>query len=214
MMEGDGKPPPTTYLLPNLTQTHALPLLPLPEIPPDSEAQCPTGAFEQLDVFSRDEELVSQLQGLLQTADTTSMYAPGLPSHNAKSRRHRLHLHGTLMCSKLRCQPSDSQSRVRCDLEQALLRRDPNIFSYGLYSKLADACAAAREGCMRCHRIITVIVKACACRRNLLAIDRFRRCSRGEEPTTCGFATGACSAPSSTAYCNSTRITVCSRKGG
>ena len=85
-MESDGKPPPMTFLLPNLTQTHALPLLPLPEIPPDSEAQCPKGAYEQLDAFSRDEEVVSQLQGLLQTTDTTSMYAPGLPSHNARCR--------------------------------------------------------------------------------------------------------------------------------
>lgn len=77
-MEGDRKPPPMTFLLPNLTQTHALPLLPLPEIPADSEAQCPRGASEQLDAFSRDGDIVSRLQGLLQSADVTSMYAPCL----------------------------------------------------------------------------------------------------------------------------------------
>ena len=67
-----------SFLLPNLTQTHALPLLPLPEIPVDSEAQCPRGASEQLDAFSRDEDIVSRLQGLLHSADIASMYGSEL----------------------------------------------------------------------------------------------------------------------------------------
>ena len=90
-MEGDGKAPPMTFLLPNLTQTHALPLLPLPEIPPDSEAQCPTGTYEQLDAFSSDEEVLSQLQGLLQSADTTSMYAPELAFSQCQVPLYLLH---------------------------------------------------------------------------------------------------------------------------
>ena len=83
-MDGNQQSPPMTFLLPNLTQTHALPLLPLPEIPPDSEAQTPRGATEQLDALLRDEDMVSQLQGLLQSTDITSMYAPATYSHNAR----------------------------------------------------------------------------------------------------------------------------------
>ena len=83
-MEGAQKPPPMTFLLPNLTQTNALPLLPLPEIPPDSEAQTPRGIIEQLDDLSRDEGIVLQLQGLLSLTDITSMYAPARYSHNAR----------------------------------------------------------------------------------------------------------------------------------
>ena len=75
-MEEDNKCTPMTFLLPNLTQTHALPLLPLPEIPPDSKARSPTAESEQLDAFSRDNNLVSQLQGLLHATDISSMYAP------------------------------------------------------------------------------------------------------------------------------------------
>ena len=77
-MRGNRKGPPMTFLLSNLTQTHALPLLPLPEIPLDSEAQNPKVASEQLDAYSRDEDVVSQLQGLLQSTDISSMYVPGL----------------------------------------------------------------------------------------------------------------------------------------
>lgn len=67
---------PMTFLLSNLTQTNALSLLPLPEIPVDSDAQNSKESLEQQDAFSKDGDIVSQLQGLLQTADISSMYAP------------------------------------------------------------------------------------------------------------------------------------------
>ena len=65
-----------TFLLSNLTRTNALSLLPLPEIPVDSDAQNSKESLEQQDAFSKDGDIVSQLQGLLQTADISSMYAP------------------------------------------------------------------------------------------------------------------------------------------
>ena len=49
------------------------------------------------------------------------------------------------MCSKLRYRSSDTTSRLKSELEQALLQKDPNIFSYGLSSQLAQACAGALE---------------------------------------------------------------------
>ena len=65
-----------TFLLSNLTQTSALSLLPLPEIPVERDAQNSKESLEQQDALSKDEKIVSQLQGLLQTADISSMYAP------------------------------------------------------------------------------------------------------------------------------------------
>ena len=71
-MEDGSKVPLSTFALSNLTQTNALPLLPLPEDPfePPYDVQ---EAFERLDAFSRDPELILDLQGLLQAADVTSM---------------------------------------------------------------------------------------------------------------------------------------------
>ena len=71
-MEDGSKAPSSTFALSNLTQTNALPLLPLPEDPfePSYEFQ---EASEQLDAFSKDPELLLELQGLLQAADVTSM---------------------------------------------------------------------------------------------------------------------------------------------
>ena len=71
-MEDGSKAPSSTFALSNLTQTNALPLLPLPEDPfePSYYLQ---DASEQLDAFSKDPELLSELQGLLQAADVTSM---------------------------------------------------------------------------------------------------------------------------------------------
>ena len=71
-MEDSSKAPSRTFALSNLTQTNALPLLPLPEDPfePSYEFQ---EASERLDAFLRDPELLSEIQGLLQAADVTSM---------------------------------------------------------------------------------------------------------------------------------------------
>ena len=71
-MENGSKAPLSSFALSNLTQTNALPLLPLPEDPfePVHDFQ---EAFKRLDAFSRDPELVLELQGLLQAADVTSM---------------------------------------------------------------------------------------------------------------------------------------------
>ena len=71
-MEDSSKAPSSTFALSNLTQTNALPLLPLPEDPfePSYDFQ---EASERLDAFSRDPELLLELQGLLQAADVTSM---------------------------------------------------------------------------------------------------------------------------------------------
>ena len=71
-MEDGSKAPSSTFALSNLTQTNALPLLPLPEDPfePLHDFQ---DASERLNAFSRDPDLVSELQGLLESADVTSM---------------------------------------------------------------------------------------------------------------------------------------------
>ncbi|CAK0782901.1 hypothetical protein CVIRNUC_006096 [Coccomyxa viridis] len=103
-MEDSSKAPSSTFALSNLTQTNALPLLPLPEDPfePSYDFQ---EASERLDAFSRDPELLLELQGLLQAADVTSIH--------------------------LRRDVKGGNARALSTLEEALLQRNPDIFTYG-----------------------------------------------------------------------------------